>query len=522
MEEHVLKLLPDWLTRRPAPEITIEPAPPITCPRCQTTLTEDPTYEVYRVCGQCGHHFSQPACERIGDLLDPGSFRETNASLEATDPLHFTDRQPYPERIKNAQRETGLNDAIVTGVGSIDGQRAVIAVLEFQFLGGSMGSVVGEKVARAFELAAAERLPIVTIAASGGARMQEGMLSLVQMAKTAGAAERVHAAGCPFISVLTNPTTGGVMSSFAALGDVILAEPNALVGFAGPRVAEAVMGRRLPEGSHTAEFFLAHGLADAIVARPDLRYTLATLLRLMQPRQGESAPALLPAPSERPLGGWEATQLARLPHRPTSLDYLARLAPTFFELHGDRLSADDPAVVTGLAAIGGRNVAVVAQERGHGATAALRHEGKARPEGYRKAERMMRLAAKLHLPLLALVDTPGAYPGLESEERGLPMALARCLATLTVLPTQVVTAVVGEGASGGALALGVADRILMQENAIYSVISPEGAAAIIYRDDSRAPEVAEALRLTASDCLELGVVDRIIPEPEGGAHLDAD
>ncbi len=493
------------------------PPEPVACPQCGADLETQPDFRRYRVCGRCGHHFRISARQRLGLLLDPGSFRETDRWLASADPLRFTDRVSYHERLWAAQRRTGLTEAVITGTGTIDGQPVVVAVMEFEFLGGSMGSVVGEKVARAFERALRRKQPAVTVAASGGARMQEGMLSLMQMAKTAAAARRLHQARIPYISVLTDPTTGGVLASFASLGDVLVAEPGALIGFSGPRVIEQTMGQKLPPEAQRAEFLLAHGQLDLVVPRPRLRATLAELLRLLTARAGFTPAARRwaeePANKGDADSAWEVVQRARDVRRPTARIFIEHLLSTFIELHGDRLYADDPAVVAGVGEFAGRAVAVIGQER-------TGRDGRAMPEGYRKARRVMALAGKFGLPLITLVDTPGAYPGLESEERGLAGAIAECLATLSELPVPTVAVVIGEGASGGALALALADRIIMLENATFEVIAPEGAAAILYRDAARAAEVAEALRLTARDLKELGLIDRVVSEPEGGAHVD--
>lgn len=494
------------------------------CPRCGKTVGDSAIWTRHRVCPSCGFHAAIPALQRIESLIDDGTFEETNARLTSVDPLGFADLEPYSDRIQRARSKTGLSEAVVTGRGMIQGREVVIAVLDFGFLGGSMGSVVGEKVAQAFELAIDRKAPIVTITASGGARMQEGMLSLVQMAKTAAAARRAHDAHIPYISVLTNPTTGGGYASFASQGDIIIAEPEALIGFAGPRVIKGVSKDGSDEDvlrSHSAEFLFARGFVDDIVERPRLRNVLATTLRLLaaDARVTASAPNVrMPSSDERP--AWDAVQVARHPDRPTALDYIQRISPQFIELHGDRTFGDDPAVVAGLGEIAGRGVVLVGLERGHGDPA--RRGGQALPEGYRKALRMMRLAERLRCPLITFVDTPGAFLGIESEERGLAAALSECLAEMSALPVPVISIIIGEGGSGGALALGVADRVLMQERAIYSVIAPEGAAAILYRDVTRAPEVAERLKITASDCLRLGVADALVREPAGGAHTDPD
>jgi acyl-CoA carboxylase subunit beta len=493
-----------------------------TCPVCSAS-TEGTAWQRYRVCSACRFHFQLTATERIDLLADPESFKASNPSLVSVDPLVFTDRVSYRDRLERARRETGLNEAVVTGTARINGRDCVLAVFDFGFMGGSMGSVVGEKIALALEMAAERRYPFISVVSSGGARMQEGMLSLVQMGKTAAAAMRLHQAGVPSITVLTNPTTGGVYASFASQGDFLFAEPGALIGFAGPRVIEQLTGEPPPPGTHTAEFLLEHGQLDGVVDRARLRGVLATLLQLFHARGPSDVrgprepyrPPNVPAPS-----AWPEVQLARRDDRPTSADYIRRLMPQFVELRGDRVFGDDAAVIAGIGDLAGMTVCAIGQERGHGDP--KRNGGRLRPEGFRKAARIMRLAAELRLPLLTFIDTPGAHLDYDSEARGLAGALSSCLANMSVLPVPVVSVVIGEGGSGPALALGIADRILMQEHAVYSVIAPEGAAAIVHRDAARAQEIADALKMTAYDCLVLGVVDVIVPEPENGAHVDPD
>ncbi len=493
------------------------------CPRCEAPLAESESYRHYRVCDACRYHSPLSARERIALLVDEGSFDEVNAELVSIDPLEFSDVRPYPERLAQARERTGLQEAVVTGVGTIAGRTAVLAVSDFAFMGGTMGSVVGEKVTLAMELAERRRLPFIAVCSSGGARMQEGTLSLVQMAKTAAAAMRLHRAGVPLITILADPTTGGVYASYGSQGDVILAEPGALIGFAGPRVIAETTGQPPPEGTHSAEFLLAHGMVDEIVDRSQLRGTLARLLGLLQQRDAAAyrQRTAYQAKIRPPESAWGEVELARRTDRPTSQTYLELLAPGFVELHGDRLFGDDPALVAGLGEIGGIACVILAQERGRDELDRVRrHGGQMHPEGYRKATRLMRLAAQLHLPIVTFIDTPGAALDYASEERGLAGAISSCLATLSVVPVPVIAAVIGEGGSGGALALGLADRILMQENAIYSVIAPEGASAILYRTASHAEDVAGALKLTAYDCQRLGVVDVVVPEPSGGAQND--
>jgi len=486
------------------------------CLFCGIDVSKSELFHRYRVCPECRFHHSLPARQRIEVLADAGSFKETNRFLISIDPLSFSGKELYEERIHEAQLRTGLTEAVLTGVCTIGGNPTAIAVLDFGFMGGNMGGVVGEKVALTFELAAKRKIPIVTVISSGGARLQEGVLSLMQMAKTAAAAKRLHAQRLPHISVLTNPASGEVYASFPNLGDVILAEPQALIGFAPLRVVQETSGKPLPKGSHTSEDHLNHGMIDQVVDRTKLRQLLSILLdllsaryRLTMTKRGQPYP-VLEHPEEQ---AWETVQLARHEQRPTALDYISRITTSFIELHGDRHYGDDNAVVCGIAEFSGEAVIIIGQERSH-------NKGRAYPEGFRKAQRAMRMAAVFGMPVITLIDTPGAYPGIDSEERGIGQAIASTMALMSDLPTPIVSVIIGQGGSEGALALGVADRILMLENAIYSVISPEDAASIIYRDTKKAEKIASSLRLTATDCKELGVIDAIVPEPEGGAHKD--
>jgi acyl-CoA carboxylase subunit beta len=500
----------------------------LVCPTCGLDLSHSSLYKEAGVCERCGHHFPISAKQRIELLSDPRSFEEFGKSLSAKSSASMSAEATYPKRLREAQRETHMQEAVITGYAEIEGQRIILIALDFRFMGGSMGWAVGEKITLGFERASEEGLPVVAVTSTGGARIQEGMFALMQMAKTAAAAQRLHARGLPYISVLAHPTTGGVYASFANLADVILAEPRALVGFAGPRVVEALTRLKLPADSHRAEFQFAHGMVDALVPRPQMRRFVAQVLRQVWPKcaeqPSEPPPALAREASatisttERP--AWEIVRLARLSDRPTALDYIKRLFDNFVELHGDRLFGDDPAIIVGLGSFKDQAVVIIGQERGHGDDVARRNEGRAEPEGYRKAVRAMRLAAKFHLPVITFVDTPGADPSYEAEKRGIAMALAQSIGTMTEIATPTVALVIGEGGSGGAIALAVADRVLMQENAIYSVISPEGASAILFGDASHAEEVSHGLRLTARNLKRLGIIDEIIAEPPGGAHTN--
>ncbi|MEV4159843.1 acetyl-CoA carboxylase carboxyltransferase subunit alpha [Nonomuraea dietziae] len=496
------------------------------CPGCSAIVYQPRLARVGMVCPDCGHHHRLGAAGRLHVLVDEGSFAAA-PQVAGDDPLSFTDSRPYRERLASARARTGLADALVYGVATIGGHRAVVAVMDFSFLGGSMGSAVGESVARACELAIAERLPLVLSIASGGARMQEGALSLMQMGKTAQAMRRLRREGLLSVCVLTDPTFGGVTASFATLGDVLVAERGALIGFAGPRVIAAATRERLPEGFQSAEYLFAHGMLDRVESRDGLRPLLARLLAMTtgvgaapaEPRE----PVVLRDPTA--LGGvlrpHETVRLARDPARPTALDHIWRLCTDFVELHGDRLHGDDPAVVGGLGLLDGAPVMIVAHQKGHDTKELVeRNFGLAHPEGYRKALRLMKLADRLGLPVVTLVDTQGAAPGVGAEQRGQSWAIADCLAGMSELSVPVVATIIGEGGSGGALALAMANRVLMLRHAVYSVISPESCSTILYGDPSHAPDMAESLRLTAPELLRLGVVDGVVPEPAGGAQED--
>jgi acetyl-CoA carboxylase carboxyl transferase subunit beta len=259
------------------------------CPSCEEQLFNKQLEKAMSVCPTCGHHFRLPATVRLTQLLDDATFEERDGGLISEDPLSFVDRKAYPDRVEAAQLATGLRDAALWGMGQIEGRRVAIVVMDFGFMGGSMGAVVGEKVARAAEAALAERVPLIVVSASGGARMQEGTLALMQLAKTMAALERLRAAHVPYVSVMSDPTTGGVFASYAAMGDVNLAEPNALIGFAGARVGAGTIGQELPPGFQRSEFLYRHGFVDRVVQRPELRRELAQLLRYLSPAPLEAA-----------------------------------------------------------------------------------------------------------------------------------------------------------------------------------------------------------------------------------------
>lgn len=499
----------------------------VQCPRCSATIYAPRLRREQQVCPDCGHHHRIGAVDRIDQLVDPGSWSPADDQPRSADPLGFSDTLPYPERVEKARRRAGLDEAAVYGTAMIDGRPAVIAAMDFRFLGGSMGSAVGEVITRGAEEAIARRLPYVILVSSGGARMQEGCLSLMQLAKTAQAMAETRRQGILTVGVLADPTYGGVTASFATLADVLIAEPGAMIGFAGPRVIQNATRERLPDGFQTAEYLRGAGMIDRVEPRKSLRSTLGRLLELDAGRAVvPTGPADAGVDHDRPSvsrSPGEVLKLARQIDRPITSDYLEVLCDDFVELHGDRAHGDDAAVIGGLASVGGRTVMVLGHEKGHDtATLVLRNFGMPQPEGYRKALRLMRLAERLGIPVVTFVDTQGAAPGVAAEERGQAWAIAECIAGMSELTVPVISVITGEGGSGGALALAVGNRVLMLENACYSVISPESCSTILYGHAGEAGRLAATMKITAPELIKLGVIDKIIPEPEDGAHRDPD
>ena len=495
----------------------------IKCPKCGETLYKDDVVGNHYVCYRCGGYFRVRARNRIRMVADPKSFEEWDRGLETPNPLHY---EGYQEKIAGLKEKTKLDEAVVTGKIRINGEEAVIGICDVRFLMGSMGYVVGEKLTRAIEKATELRLPLILFTASGGARMQEGIVSLMQMAKTSAALRRHSDAGLLYITILTDPTTGGVTASFAMLGDIILAEPGALVGFAGPRVIEQTIGQKLPKGFQSSEFLLEHGIIDGIVERMELKDTLYHLICLHKEAVPGHPEQSLDASEElydkksgdkkkRPANAWEKVQAARSAERPTSLDYIEHLFDGFMELHGDRAFRDDGSIVGGIASFHGLPVTVIGQQKGKNTKENIsRNFGMPYPEGYRKAQCLMKKAEKFGRPIICFVDTPGAFCGMEAEERGQGEAIARSLLEMSGLKVPILSIVIGEGGSGGALALAVGNEVWMLENSTYSILSPEGFASILWKDSNRAEEAAGKMRLTADDLKDLGIIEQVIGEEE--------
>ncbi len=487
------------------------------CNKCGAAILTEEVKSAGYICPKCQGYFRVHAYERIRMTVDEDSFEEWEKDMEFVNPLEF---KGYEEKVKSLKEKTGLSEAVVTGKASIEGNPAVIAVCDGRFLMASMGQVVGEKITRAVERATKEQLPVIIFACSGGARMQEGIVSLMQMAKTAAALKQHSDAGLLYVSVLTDPTTGGVTASFAMLGDVILAEPKALIGFAGPRVIEQTIGEKLPKGFQRSEFLLEHGFIDRIVERKEMRTVLGNILQMHHTAQNPVIQKPVQTvekerQSVQAKDAWERVTISRKNDRPVGQDYIRILFSDFLEFHGDRCYGDDTAIIGGIARFAGIPVTVIAQAKGKSTKENVAHHfGMPSPEGYRKALRLMKQAEKFKRPILLFVDTPGAFCGIEAEERGQGEAIARNLFEMSSMKVPVLSVVIGEGGSGGALALAVADEVWMLENAIYSVLSPEGFASILWKDSKRASEAAEVMKLTAADLKKLGVIEAVIAEPE--------
>ena len=493
------------------------------CNACKSAVFVEEVKQNNYICPHCQNYFRMHAYRRIQMIADPDSFEEWDKGLQTRNPLQF---KGYEEKLDKLKEKTGLDEAVVTGKLNINGTPTVVAVCDGRFMMASMGEVVGEKITRAVEKATEEKLPIIIFACSGGARMQEGIVSLMQMAKTSAALKHHSDEGLLYISVLTDPTTGGVTASFAMLGDIILAEPGALIGFAGPRVIEQTIGQKLPEGFQRSEFLLEHGFIDAIVERKEMRSTLSKILdmhitkteqktELVKNKEQMQMTVEKDLECQDKMSAWDHVQLARDKNRPTGKDYIQLLFSDFVEMHGDRLYRDDPAVIGGVAKFHGEPVTILVQEKGHGTKENIAHRfGMVSPEGYRKSLRLMKQAEKFNRPVICFVDTPGAFCGLEAEENGQGEAIARNLYELSGLKVPVLSVVIGEGGSGGALAFAVADEVWMMEHAIYSILSPEGFASILWKDSKRAKEAADVMKMTAQDLKALGIIEQIIREEE--------
>ena len=428
-------------------------------------------------------------------LADPGTFEPVADGLKTRDPL----RWPGYESVAATAAQ---DESVAAGPARIGGHAVELAEFRFEHLGGSMGEVAGERLARTMERAAERSVPFVLRTSTGGARMQEGMISLAQMPKLVAARSRLATARVPFVALLGNPTTGGVLASLGRLADITFAEAGATLGFTGPRVAEHFTGKGVDPSSHTAEAALRNGMIDALVAPAQASDSIGRTLSVLGPDAPQTVgrPAPVEAPNEE---ASDLVQRARDPARPTGRSLIGLLGGDAVDLRGDRAGGDDPGALCALGRLEGRKALFVATDR-------MVVPG---PGAYRKVIRCIGVAERLGVPIVTLIDTPGADPSEESEARGIAWSIAETFDALLGATVPVLSVVAGEGGSGGAMALATGDVLLACADSIFSVIAPEAAAAILWRDASRGAEAARLLKPTAADLVELEIADALLPSP---------
>ena len=482
------------------------------------------------VCPRCGRAFMMTPKQRFDLLFDNVNWQKFDLPVVSDDPLNFTDRISYKDRLAEARSDTGSNDAISTADGLIGGINTTVCVMNGDFMMGSMGRAAGDAIIASIEHAIELKNPFIMVTCSGGARMQENILSLMQMARTTVSVNKLHENKLPYIVLLTDPTFGGVSASFAMLGDVHIAEKGARIGFAGRRVIEQNIHEKLPSNFQTADYLYEHGMVDIVADRSELKSVLEKILHVLTKKPGVSKTIDVKTPKfdtpkkSRDFGKtpeYDRVLLARNENRPHFLDYVSGIVDEWTYLAGDRCFAEDAAMCGGIGYWYGIPAVILGQEKGRTIETRQKHRfGMPNPEGYRKAQRLMRLAEKFNLPIISLFDTAGAFAGGAAEERGQSEAIASTISMGLKVKTPYVAVNVGEGGSGGAIAIGTADRIFMLENSIYSVIAPESCASILWKDNKFKAVAASALKLTARDMASLNVIDKIINEPAGGAHTD--
>ncbi|PZF83619.1 carboxyl transferase domain-containing protein [Jiangella anatolica] len=443
-----------------------------------------------------------PAHDVIEAVVDDGTFESWDVPSDAPE----ADVE-YAATLARARARSGADEAVVTGLGQVAGYPVVLIVSEFDFLAGSIGVAAADRIVAALARATRSGLPVLASTASGGTRMQEGTPAFVRMLDVSAAVARHRAAGFPYIAHLRHPTTGGVMASWGALGQITLAEPGALLGFLGPRVTEMLTGSALPEGVQTAANLAARGLVDALTPVSELRRLLTTILGALRgvPTRMSGPAARQPVAAPEPVDAWASVELTRRSDRVTLSELyrngVAALVPLAGTGHGR------PAIHVSLAGVRGIPCVLVAQDR--------RSDQPIRPHDLRAAQRAMTLAEEWRLPLLTVIDTPGADLSAEAENGGLAFTIAQCTADLLTLTAPSVALLLGQGAGGAALALLGAQQVIATEHAWLAPLAPEGASAIVHRDTAHAPDLARRQKIDATHLFVSGVVDQIVPEPPG-------
>lgn len=488
------------------------------------------------ICPNCNKSFIMTPKQRFDLLFDDNTWEKIDLPRMSDDPLNFTDKKSYKDRLKDARTDTGHHEAIVTASGKIGGVPTTICILNGEFMMGSVGREAGDGIVASMDFSLKTKQPFIMVTCGGGMRMQENVLSLMQMARTTVAINKLHADKIPYIVLLTDPTYGGITASFAMLGDIHIAEKGARIGFAGRLVIEQNLREKLPADFQTAQYLYDHGMVDIVSPRNELKDTLAKILSVLTKQKKQAKEINIATPvvesnnkkSKRKNkddqgadAAYEKVLLARNENRPHFLDYINGIVDDWVYLAGDRCFAEDPAMCSGIGFWSGIPSVIIGQEQGRTIETRQKHRfGMANPDGYRKAIRMMKLAEKFELPLISLFDTAGAFAGREAEERGQSQAVATSTAEGLKVRTPYITVNTGQGGSGGAIAIATGDKVLMMENSIYSVIAPESCASILWKNNKFKADAAKAMKLTAGDMKKLQIIDEIIVEPSGGAHTD--
>ena len=494
------------------------------CFACKIDLNNSSKYRNFKICAECNFHFHIPAKERINLIIDRGTFKEINKNLSSNfEQIAQEELENYDEKIKSDQFRTGLNEAVVTGTAKINGEDIIIIALDFGFLGGSMGLIVGEKVALAYELASKKNLPAITIINSGGSRIQEGVISLMQMSKTVSAANLLKNSNIPMITILCNPSTGQTMSSFATISDIIIGEPGAKIGYSSYRKLKNKNSDDSRK-QYTSEEFLTNGFIDLVVSRDELKYKISVLISILKPKYSYKSKKLKITKNKNLKfnNALESLKISRNIDRPKSSIYINNIFSEFIELHGDRIGNDDNSVIIGIGKIINEPFILVAQERRvitkSNNNVSRNYNNKIMPSGFRKANRALKLAEKFKIPCLCLVDAVYPELSLKSEYSGLAYSISELLSNKLSLETPILSIIIGEGGSETALAFSIADSIMMQKNSIFTPLSPEEAAKIRLGDSRKVKEISNMMRFTSEDCLKLGIIDRVIDEPNEGSH----
>lgn len=454
------------------------------------------------------------AHELFDTVLDAGSFVSWDSPVTRPDDLS----EGYKAELKAAEEKSGVDESILTGAGTIRGLRVAVVANEFRFLAGSIGIAAADRLDNAIRRATSEGLPLLAAPASGGTRMQEGTAAFVQMVRITDAIAAHRAAGLPYLVYLRHPTTGGVFASWGSLGHVTVGEPGALIGFLGPKVFQALYGEPFPQGVQLAENLLEHGLLDAVLPPQklaDIAHRALTVLTA--PRRGRQPVDAVTEEDQPEETAWESIARTRNPDRPGVRELLRFAATDIVPLNGTGQGEAQPGLMLVLARFSGMPCVLLGQDR-----AWQGKNGPLGPEALRVARRGMRLADELDLPLVSVIDTPGAALSKDAEEGGLAGEIARCLADLVSLPAPTVCVLLGEGSGGGAMALLPADRVIAARHAWLSPLPPEGASAIVHGGDpSFAAEMAAAQGIRAVDMRRRGIVDRLVPEYDDAATESA-